>query len=74
MPEESITGGSLLPHSPKIPLPEALVGLSLPLLWEIVTLDVSAYGNESARIFVRGGGWVMKKREQSIKNAICGKG
>jgi len=24
-------------------------------------------------MFVKGGGWEMKKREQSIKNAICRK-
>ena len=48
MPEESITGGSIQPLNPEIPLPEPLVGLSLPLLEEIVTTDVSPSGNEGA--------------------------
>jgi len=48
MPEENITGGSILALNPKIPLPEALVRLSLPLPGEIVTTDMSTCGNEGA--------------------------
>lgn len=66
MPEEYILGGSILPRNPKIPLREALVGLSLPLPGEIATTDVSTCGNEGAWVLVWGSGWAIEKREQPI--------
>ena len=53
MPEETITGRPPA-RDPKIPLSEVLVRLSPPLPGDIVTTDMSACGNEGARVFVRG--------------------
>lgn len=43
-----------------IPLPEALVRVSLPLPLEIVATDISQGDNEDARSPGRGGGWGMR--------------
>jgi len=55
-------------------LPKALGRLPLPLLWEIVTADVSLGGNEGAWGFGRGGGWEIKHtRCRKVENSRCRK-
>jgi len=46
--QESMTRKGIHPCCSAVPLPEALVGVSLPLPGEIVTTDVSLCGNEGA--------------------------
>ena len=60
-PKESTAGAKIYFVQCLVPLPEALLRMSLPLPGKIVTTDVSRCGNGGAKAYeCRGGGWGMK--------------
>jgi len=55
-----------------IPLPEALLRMSLPLPGKIVTTDVSRCDNEDSRSVSTGGGWAIKNARNQERELLEG--